>query len=358
VCAWELTGTSTGAGARVRPNSEAWAELADLLRDTGPAAPAAVCSDDAGRRLAEGLLDWQQLQLLVEVRVCSLTGTRESELTDLPGSSTAGTQHTLSLNLHARTLLQPSQAGGWSPAGSVTLQAGPPGCLLPARYETHDTLVVQIEGVRRVLLVAPDRAFRGAAPFPVAHPFDGYSCLDFEEPEVEHWPRAIELRGTVVDLHPGDTLLVPAYWFAHTQLMGSGDDDVRGAAGLGSWSGLGGGCGGSAALLVRLQPAAAMSQQGMAAEGGASFGGGRLLSDGALQLQLGRMMEMVVAKEVGAANVRKWLQVRVHGGGGGGEGRPVGGFLVLCQLQCTCCVCTPLLHAAAGTWARVGRSPA
>ena len=50
----------------------------------------------------------------------------------------------------------------------------------------------------------------------------------------------------------------------------------------------------SAALLLRLQPAAP---------------GARLLPDGALQLQAARMVEAVVAAEVGAANVRRWLLV-------------------------------------------------
>lgn len=52
------------------------------------------------------------------------------------------------------------QAGGFAPSGTAALQAGPDGCLLPARYETHDTLVAQLQGRRRVLLVPPEQVCR------------------------------------------------------------------------------------------------------------------------------------------------------------------------------------------------------
>lgn len=38
------------------------------------------------------------------------------------------------------------------------------------------------------------QAFRGVVPYPVSHPYDGYSCLDFEDPEVEYWPQATQVR--------------------------------------------------------------------------------------------------------------------------------------------------------------------
>jgi hypothetical protein len=116
----------------------------------------------------------------------------------------------------------------------------------------------------------------------------------------------------VVDLGPGDTLLVPAYWFAHTQLMaGPGGANSTGDGGGGGGGGDGGtGC--SAALLLRLQPAAAGAQgAATAAEWGP--GGPRLLPDGALQLQCSRMVEAVVGAEAGAANVRVWLRRLAEG---------------------------------------------
>lgn len=150
------------------------------------------------------------------------------------------------------------------------------------------------------------------------------------------------MRGHVVDLQPGDSLLIPAFWFAHSQLM---SEDTAAQTGAPSPRGgvqhhvqLHSAClGGSAALLLHLQQArhkrssacsnvplggydqdaisssrCGSSDDDVRGSGGAGGGssGARVLSDGALQLQLARMVEAVVAQEVGVPNVRKWLQVR------------------------------------------------
>ncbi len=70
VCTWELEAAerSAGASARVHPNSRVWDEVAALLQCPAADGSQVEGPDDAGRRLAEGILDWQQLELLVEVR--------------------------------------------------------------------------------------------------------------------------------------------------------------------------------------------------------------------------------------------------------------------------------------------------
>lgn len=45
-----------------------------------------------------------------------------------------------------------------------------------------------------MLLLPPELAFRGCYPYPVAHPYDTYSCVDWEEPELQHWPAAAQVR--------------------------------------------------------------------------------------------------------------------------------------------------------------------
>ena len=78
VCAWELVGPPPFSGARVRPNAVAWDDLGKVLAlantDAGNSADSVADGSHAhdsgggpGRRLAEGLLDWQQLQLIVAV---------------------------------------------------------------------------------------------------------------------------------------------------------------------------------------------------------------------------------------------------------------------------------------------------
>lgn len=78
------------------------------------------------------------------------------------------------------------------------------------------------------------------------------------------------MQGLVCELSPGDTLLVPAYWFVHSQLQQPA----------------------CVALVLHLQPLPS-----------------KLLSREALLLQLSRMIECWVGAEVGTANVRQWILV-------------------------------------------------
>lgn len=85
----------------------------------------------------------------------------------------------------------------------------------------------------------------------------------------------MQVEGLVCELNPGDTLIVPAYWFMHSELQTP--------------------C--CCSLELQLSPKP-----------------DKLLSDGALQLQLSRMIETWVGQECGSASVRRWLQVgRVQG---------------------------------------------
>lgn len=89
-----------------------------------------------------------------------------------------------------------------------------------------------------------------------------------------------QVQGLLVDLGPRDTLLVPAYWCVHSQLM---------------------------------QPAC------VGLEVGLTQGPDRLSSPAALLLQASRMLELWFGAEAGPANIRKWLLVRrlgscCHGG--------------------------------------------
>jgi hypothetical protein len=54
-------------------------------------------------------------------------------------------------------------------------------------------LLCQVSGRQRLLLVPPEQGFKGCYPFPVAHPYDRYSCVDWEEPELQHWPAAAQV---------------------------------------------------------------------------------------------------------------------------------------------------------------------
>ena len=64
---------------------------------------------------------------------------------------------------------------------SMRLVAGQRDSLAPARYVLEDSMHLQVRGRRRVLLISPEHSFRGMYPYPVAHPYDGYSMVDFDD---------------------------------------------------------------------------------------------------------------------------------------------------------------------------------
>jgi hypothetical protein len=58
----------------------------------------------------------------------------------------------------------------------------------------------------------PAQAFSGLYPYPVHHPYDQYSMVDFEDVDAAQWPLFDRVRGQVAILEPGDVLHVPRYW--------------------------------------------------------------------------------------------------------------------------------------------------
>ncbi|KAF6255410.1 hypothetical protein COO60DRAFT_1661632 [Scenedesmus sp. NREL 46B-D3] len=144
VCQWELqdkgaaaagsSGKAAGHKARLWPNPAVWPHLPQLLHASRAAGPAAA-----------SLINWPLLQQLL-------------------------------------------QDGQYQAQGGLQLLAGGRDALLPAKYETHDRLLCQVSGRQQLLLVPPEQGFQGCYAFPVAHPYDRYSCVDWEEPELLHWP--------------------------------------------------------------------------------------------------------------------------------------------------------------------------
>ena len=68
-------------------------------------------------------------------------------------------------------------------------------------------------GCQRILLIPPDQAFNGMYPYPVHHPYDTYSMVDLEKPDLGQWPHNADVKGLCCILKPGDVLYVPAYWY-------------------------------------------------------------------------------------------------------------------------------------------------
>lgn len=108
---------------------------------------------------------------------------------------------------------------GFGTVNDCELQCTTKNALMPARYEEWDSFFVQLTGRRRVLLVDPSQAFEGMYPYPVAHPYDQGSMVDFDHPDYGQWPKLSRTHGMVCIMEPGDVLYVPRFWFRHVQTL-------------------------------------------------------------------------------------------------------------------------------------------
>ena len=74
--------------------------------------------------------------------------------------------------------------------------------------------VMQVTGTRRVLIIDPELSFQGLYSYPLHHPYDTYSMVDWENLDTEQWPLSSQVRGKVCILKPGDVLFIPSCWWA------------------------------------------------------------------------------------------------------------------------------------------------
>ena len=84
-----------------------------------------------------------------------------------------------------------------------------------------------------MLLVGPGHTYAGMYPYPVAHPYDGYSMVDFDAPDVGQWPRFVAVWGQATILGPGDVVFIPRGWWAHIQAMPDQEEGQPAAPGQG-----------------------------------------------------------------------------------------------------------------------------
>ncbi|CAE7223033.1 HIF1AN [Symbiodinium sp. CCMP2592] len=119
-------------------------------------------------------------------------------------------------------------AGGFGFWSRSQLFVGPSESLSPAHYDQYDNIYMQVEGEKHFLLFDP-RAAEGLYAFPVSHPYDEYAMVDLQNVDSKSFPRArraLEKRGAVATLRPGEALFIPTHWWHH----------VQGTASRGAWS--------------------------------------------------------------------------------------------------------------------------
>ncbi|XP_069096461.1 hypoxia-inducible factor 1-alpha inhibitor [Pleurodeles waltl] len=113
----------------------------------------------------------------------------------------------------------------WGQLTSNLLLIGMEGNVTPAHYDEQQNFFAQIKGFKRCILFPPDQ-FECLYPYPVHHPCDRQSQVDFENPDYERFPnfRNVVAYETVVG--PGDVLYIPMYWWHHIESLMDGGTTI------------------------------------------------------------------------------------------------------------------------------------
>lgn len=105
---------------------------------------------------------------------------------------------------------------GWGPLTSNLMLIGMAGNLTPAHYDEQHNFFCQVEGHKRCILFHPDQ-FECLYPYPVSHPCDRQSQVDFEHPDYNRFPKFKDAKGWEAIVRPGDILYIPMYWWHHIE---------------------------------------------------------------------------------------------------------------------------------------------
>mmetsp|Transcript_23696 Transcript_23696/g.43381 ORF Transcript_23696/g.43381 Transcript_23696/m.43381 type:complete len:578 (-) Transcript_23696:109-1842(-) len=102
---------------------------------------------------------------------------------------------------------------------------GAEGGFSPCHYDPQDNFFAQIRGLKRVLLFHP-KHFGCLYPWPVHHPQDRQSRVNFDKPDLKTFPRYAELKGQGLEaiVGPGDVIRIPPGWWHHIEMLSSPPD--------------------------------------------------------------------------------------------------------------------------------------
>ncbi|XP_013890051.1 hypoxia-inducible factor 1-alpha inhibitor [Austrofundulus limnaeus] len=106
----------------------------------------------------------------------------------------------------------------WGPLTSNLLLVGMEGNVTPAHYDEQQNFFAQIKGHKRCILFPPDQ-FECLYPYPVHHPCDRQSQVDFDNPDYEKFPDFKKVVGYEAVVGPGDVLYIPMYWWHHIESL-------------------------------------------------------------------------------------------------------------------------------------------
>ncbi|CAG5129036.1 unnamed protein product [Candidula unifasciata] len=106
----------------------------------------------------------------------------------------------------------------WGPLTSNLLLVGMEGVITPAHYDEQENLFAQIQGYKRFLLFDPSQ-FECLYPYPIYHPHDRQSQVDFDNPDLDKFPMFSKLKGYEAIVGPKDVLYLPMYWWHQVESL-------------------------------------------------------------------------------------------------------------------------------------------
>lgn len=102
----------------------------------------------------------------------------------------------------------------------VSCRFGAPGVITEGHFDGPPNMVAVISGRRRWIL-APPAECKNANLFPLGHPSERQSQLDWAAPDLIQFPNFAHMKATEVLLSAGDMLFVPSYWLHHVSSLDS-----------------------------------------------------------------------------------------------------------------------------------------
>ena len=100
---------------------------------------------------------------------------------------------------------------GWGQLTSNLLLIDMEGNVTPAHDDEQQNFFAQIKGYKRCILFPLDQ-FECLYPYPVHHPCDRQSQVDFDNPDYKRFPNFQNVVGYETVVGPGDVLYIPMYW--------------------------------------------------------------------------------------------------------------------------------------------------
>jgi hypoxia-inducible factor 1-alpha inhibitor (HIF hydroxylase) len=109
-----------------------------------------------------------------------------------------------------------ARQAGWGDIDTNLLLVGMPDVVTPAHYDSMENFFAQISGHKRCILFNPLQ-YRNLYPYPVHHPHDRQSQVNFDDPDLDKFPRFRQALGYEAVVGPGDLLYIPINWWHYIE---------------------------------------------------------------------------------------------------------------------------------------------